>query len=126
VYAQPFVSAGTFSEYKRVADPVAHRYVDRFSPLYTYLDDGVVVAEVDGDGVLESFEQPDFNFKQFRSNVVLRWEYRPGSALFLVWSQGRDQSVERGDFHFRGDMGDLFGVRPDNVFMVKLSYWMNP
>ncbi len=126
VYAQPFVSAGTYGAYKRVDDPVADRYVDRFAPLVARVEGGDVVTDVDGDGVSESFERPDFNFKQFRSNAVLRWEYRPGSALFLVWSQGRDQSRERGDFHFRSDVGDLFGVRPDNVFMVKVSYWMNP
>ena len=126
VYAEPFVSAATFGDYKRVANPVAKRYADRFAPLYTYVDEGEVVAEVDGDGVLDPFEQPDFDFKQFRSNLVLRWEYKPGSALFLVWSQGRNQSAERGTFDFTGDMGDLFGVRPDNVFMVKVSYWMSP
>jgi hypothetical protein len=125
VYAQPFVSAGMYGSYRRVADPVAARYADRFAPLETRVQGGDVLADVDADGVDESFEQPDFNFKQFRSNAVLRWEYRPGSALFLVWSQGRDRSVERGDFDFRGDMGDLFSERPDNVFMVKVSYWMS-
>ncbi len=119
------MSAATYGEYKRVADPVAERYADRFQLLDARADGPDIVADVDGDGVEESFENPDFNFKQFRSNVVLRWEYKPGSALFVVWSQGRDHSVENGAFDFRGDMGDLFAVHPDNVFMVKLSYWMS-
>ena len=67
-----------------------------------------------------------FNFKQFRSNVVFRWEYRPGSTLFLVWSQGRqDQLSQQGGNSFGGDFSDLFGRRADDVFLVKMSYWLN-
>jgi hypothetical protein len=55
---------------------------------------------------------------------VLRWEYRPGSALFLVWSQGRNHFVQDGAFDLGRDVGDLFGEAPENVFMVKLSYWL--
>jgi hypothetical protein len=57
---------------------------------------------------------------------VFRWEYRPGSTLFLVWSQGRQNSTgAEGTQGFRGDLSDLFGLRPDNSFLVKLSYWIN-
>jgi len=67
-----------------------------------------------------------FNYKQFRSNVVFRWEYRPGSALFVVWSQRRQGSTGiEGTRSFGGDMNDLFNLRPDNRFLVKLSYWFN-
>src|SRR5207248_2207274 len=67
-----------------------------------------------------------FNYKQFRSNVVFRWEYRPGSTLFVVWSQGRQNSTgAEGTQGFRGDLSDLFTLRPDNSFLVKLSYWIN-
>jgi hypothetical protein len=61
-----------------------------------------------------------------RGNAVLRWEYRPGSTLFLVWSQGRSgfQGVE-GTQGFGGDIGDLFNLRPDNSFLMKVSYWIN-
>jgi hypothetical protein len=55
---------------------------------------------------------------------VLRWEYRPGSSLFLVWSQGRDAFSPDGDFDFRSDMRNLFATEGDHVFMVKVSYWM--
>ena len=125
LYAEPFVSAGAYAAYKQVADPVADRYEGRFTGLATRIEGETVYADVDGDGVEESFDQPDFNFKQFRSNAVLRWEYRPGSALFVVWSQGRNHYIQNGDFSFRGDVRDLFGVSPDNVFMVKFSYWMS-
>jgi hypothetical protein len=68
-----------------------------------------------------------FNFQQFRSNVVFRWEYRPGSTLFLVWSQGREGSADvEGNQSFGGDLGDLFGRRADDTFLVKVSYWITP
>src|SRR5207244_11473113 len=70
VYAQPFVSKGNYSNARELAAPRAAAYDDRCKP-YT--------------GTLQS----GFTFKQFNSNVVLRWEYRPGSALFVVWTQGR-------------------------------------
>ena len=57
---------------------------------------------------------------------MLRWEYRPGSSLYVVWSQGRDHFVGDGAFDLGSDVGDLFGARPDNILMVKLSWWMNP
>jgi hypothetical protein len=67
-----------------------------------------------------------FNFQQFRSNVVFRWEYRPGSTLFLVWSQGRENAADvEGTRSFRGDFGDLFARRADDTFLVKVSYWLS-
>lgn len=125
LYAQPFVSAGSYSEYKRVTDPVADRYEDRFALLDARLEDGDVITDLDGDGTAESFQAPGFSFNQFRSNTVLRWEYQPGSTLFLVWSQGRDRFSRNGSFDLSGDMDRLFDVEPENVFMIKVSYWMS-
>jgi hypothetical protein len=124
VYAEPFVSAGSYGEYKRVADPRAGRHAERFQALPWRTAGDEILLDVDGDGVDESVARPDFNFKQFRSNTVLRWEYRPGSALFLVWSQGRDHAVGDGSFDLRRDAGDLFGAEAENVFMIKASYWL--
>jgi uncharacterized protein DUF5916/cellulose/xylan binding protein with CBM9 domain len=126
LYAQPFVSAGTYTDFKRVSDPNGAAYADRFARLDTELVDGAYRADVDGDGTTERLGAPDFNFKQFRSNAVLRWEYRPGSVLFVVWSQGRDQFSRSGNFDFSGDLGTLFSSPSDNVFMVKFTYWLNP
>ena len=109
VYAQPFVSKGTYSNQQELsATPRAAGYASRYIPYRdTTLSKG-------------------FNNKQFHSNVVLRWEYRPGSTLFVVWSQGRQQSDgAEGTRGLRGDLGDLFDLRPDNGFLVKLSYWIN-
>jgi hypothetical protein len=60
---------------------------------------------------------------QFRSNLVVRWEYLPGSTLYLVWSQGRTNSTSEGLFSFGNNMKDLFDIAPHNVFLIKLSYW---
>ncbi len=111
LYASPFVSKGTYSDLRELADPRAADYGDRFAPYR----DSTVAADPGG-----------FNFKQFNSNVVLRWEYRPGSTLYLVWTQGRDdfESVE-GDRSFRGDFRRLFDAYPMNTFLVKVSYWFN-
>lgn len=122
-YAQPFVASGSYSAFKRVADPRAERYADRFEAVEALPEGGRYRAELDGSPV--SFGNPDFSFKQFRSNAVLRWEYSPGSVLYLVWSQGRNHAAGTGRFDFGSDLGDLFGAAPDNVFMVKLSYWLS-
>jgi hypothetical protein len=112
VYAQPFVSKGTYSDVRELsATPRAARYDDRYQP---YADTSV------------TNHPGGFNFKQFRSNVVFRWEYRPGSTLFAVWTQGRQDAVgAEGTDSFAGDFGSLFQLRPDNTFLVKLSYWLN-
>lgn len=111
LYAQPFVSKGTYSNVREASNPGASRYQDRYQP---YRD--TALANNPGG----------FNFKQFRSNTVLRWEYRPGSTLFLVWTQGRqDFAGAEGSNSFGGDFRDLFDTRPDNTFLVKASYWLS-
>jgi Domain of unknown function (DUF5916) len=126
LYAQPFVSAASYQELKRVDDPQADRYQDRYEILSTTEVNGGYEVDLNGDGSVEFIRDPDFNFKQFRSNVVLRWEYRLGSTLFLVWSQGRNHYAPVGDLRFGSDVGALFDAPADNVFMVKVSYWLNP
>jgi len=73
-----------------------------------------------------------FNYREFRSNAVMRYEYRPGSALFIVWQQGRSDYLVRTDagyndgYDFRRDYGATFRSHPNNTFLVKWSYWLNP
>jgi len=105
VYAQPFMAAVDYRNFKKLVPPDGFEYVDE-----TVYD--------------EEEEEPDFNWKSFNSNLVLRWEYRPGSTLFLVWTQNRgvwDQGV--GDFRFKRDWDNLFQTIPGNTFLVKLNYW---
>ncbi|MDH3223841.1 MAG: DUF5916 domain-containing protein, partial [Gemmatimonadota bacterium] len=125
LYGQPFLSAGRYDGFKTVSDPLATRYDARIRLLaHGDGDDGILTADVDGDGNPERFSTPDFSVKQFRSNAVLRWEYRPGSTLFLVWSQGRDHFASDGNFGFRNDLSTLFAQRSEDVFLLKLSYWV--
>ncbi|SMO92786.1 DUF5916 domain-containing protein [Gracilimonas mengyeensis] len=108
-YGAPFVSAVDYYDPKYVTNPHADDYYDRFSEDVSFSD--------------EDFENGyDFNFRQFRSNLVLRWEYRPGSLLYLVWTQGRTEEAETGNFSYGSDVNDLFSAHPHNVFLVKLSY----
>jgi len=111
VYAQPFISKGTYSNTRELsATPRADAYDSRYQ--------GFADSTIQLD--------PGFDFMQFRSNVVFRWEYRPGSALFVVWTSGRSQySSQEGTNNFRGDMNELFNLSPNNTFLVKMSYWIN-
>ncbi len=130
-YGQPFVSAGKYSSFKRITDTDAGRYEDRhhvFSDSeisYNLPDDNYVIDEnIDGTEDY-TFNNPDFNFRQFRSNLVIRWEYSPGSTMFLVWSQERTSTASSGLFSYGEDMKDLFRIVPHNVFLIKFSYWFS-
>ncbi|MEX0908730.1 MAG: DUF5916 domain-containing protein, partial [Gemmatimonadaceae bacterium] len=89
---------------------------------------GGTLYTVDADGAgtaaqTVSFGEPDFNFRSLRGNAVLRWEYRPGSTLYFVWQQSRSSFAPLGDFDFSRDRSALFGAHPDNIFLIKASYW---
>ncbi len=126
LYTQPFVSSGRYSAFKQVADPKGKRYADRFSTLKTEIASGGYEIDLDGGETAEFVRNPDFNFKQFKSNVVLRWEYRSGSTLFVVWSHGRQHVDPIGEFNLGSDFGTLFDAPAENVVMLKLNYWLNP
>ena len=105
-YAEPFVSAGAYTGYKELVNGRAAVYADRYAP-YAYSDNA------------------DFNVRSFRTTNVLRWEYRPGSSLFVVWQQNRSGDGDLGDFSFNRDFGGVFSAPAHNVFLIKLSYWLN-
>jgi hypothetical protein len=107
VYAQPFVSAVAYDSYKELLRPTAERQADRYAP---YAFDG----------------NADFNALSFRTTNVMRWEYKPGSALFVVWQQGREDVTQRGNYRFGRDFGDVFSAPQTNTILVKLAYWFNP
>lgn len=106
VYAQPFQSAGDYSNFKELANGRSKEYEGRYRP-FNYQGN------------------PDFNIRSFRTTNVLRWEYRPGSAFFLVWQQGRDHFVPMGEFDFSRGFSDLFNAPSTNTFLIKFSRWMN-
>jgi hypothetical protein len=132
VYAQPFVSAGDYRGFSVVRDPHASRETARFTELDGRVTESRTAGgarsyalDLDGDGGPDlDVDDPDFNSRQFRSNVVMRWEYRPGSALFVAWSQSRDGFDADGSFALGRDARKLFGGRGSNTVMVKLSHWI--
>lgn len=126
VYLRPYISAASYDDYRRVADPLARDYESRFEALDVTPVEGGYTTDVDGSGEMAFLGHRDFNFKQFRSNVVLRWEYRPGSTLFAVWSQGREHFERSGQFDFGNNIDTLLSEPADDVFMLKFNYWMNP
>jgi hypothetical protein len=128
LYAQPFVSSGAFGAPKELIAPRTfdfRRYGTDGSTIDRD-DEGVFTIDPDGTGPAASFEieDEDFTERSLRGNAVLRWEWRPGSTLYLVWQQQRSGSARFGDFDLRRDTRELFGARPDNVFVVKVSYWI--
>lgn len=133
LYAEPFLSAGKFSEFRRVRHSGAPRFGDRFHTFgpgeISSAADGEgprhrVDLDVDGRTDLE-FGDPGFNVRRLSSNAVLRWEYRPGSTLFVVWGQARDDFAADGRYHLRRDAASLFRSPASNVLMVKGSYWLS-
>ncbi len=117
LYLQPFVASGDYSGFKyltRARD-------DEFTPIdrlsfdaneNTYRADAV------------SFGNPNFNFRSVRGSAVVRWEFRPGSAMYIVWNENRADVAPVGDFRFRRDFSALTDAPSQDVFLVKFSYWL--
>lgn len=128
-WGQPFIATGKYYDYKHITQPLAGEYSDRFHKFLTSqisLDNEEYSIDEDIDGNIDyRFERKDFNVQEFLSNFVVRWEYTPGSSLFLVWSQTRSSSNDSGQLEFMNDLGDLFDSgdnKPHNVFLIKFSY----
>lgn len=138
LFAQPFVSAGDYYGFKEFRAP-------RRFEFDVYGADRGTVCRIDGVYVIDPlaardcpaelpaagdagfrvrFGDPDFNVRSLRGNAVLRWEYRPGSTLFLVWQQQRSGAAALGDFDFSRDAGAIFRAPAHNVFLIKASYWI--
>jgi hypothetical protein len=85
-----------------------------------------VTIDPDGTGPAASmqFANPDFNFRSLRGNAVFRWEFRPGSVMYVAWAHSRSASLAQGDFRFSRDFSGMFENVPDNVFLVKASFWI--
>jgi hypothetical protein len=129
-YGSPFVSAGKYTHFKRITNPRAPEYRDRFQ---TFRDDQIILDDEndylvdetgDGDDDYE-FENPDFNIREFNSNLVLRWEFQPGSTLYLVWNQYRASESIAGTLNYRKDSNRLFEAYPENVFLLKVNKWFS-
>jgi hypothetical protein len=106
-YAEPFISAGDYTNFRELVDGRAAEYADRYQP-YDYTGDA------------------SFNIRSFRTTNVLRWEYKPGSQFFIVWQQGRQEQInEYGNFNLTRDFDGMFAAPSRNTFLVKFTYWVN-
>jgi hypothetical protein len=128
LYAQPLISVANYRDFKEFAKPDAYEFnpYGEGGSTIVYTDDGYEV-DPDGAGPAEPFwfEDPDFNYKSLRLNAVFRWEYRPGSTLYLVWTQLRENEDDPGRFDFSRDWRNLLGTKPENIFLVKVTYWLS-
>lgn len=133
LYAQPFFASAHYSQFKEFDAP-------RRSALSVYgVDKGTVTPTTEANGHVSKYtidpdaagpaapfalNNPDFNFRSLRGSAVFRWEYRPGSTLFFVWTQQRADQAPVGDFDFARDRVALFSAHPDNIFLVKATWWL--
>lgn len=130
-YGQPFVAAGRYHEFKRIVDPRSREYDGRF---HTFADEEIRYDAATSEYVVDEdrngdedfrFPNPDFNYREFNSNLVVRWEFLPGSLAYLVWSEGRTDFAADGRFAARRDLDALFDTHPHDVFLVKVSRWFS-
>lgn len=129
-YGSPFVAKGAYSAFRRATDTLADAYESRFhrygaGEIAYRSDDAEYHVTESGSGGSYTFGNPDFSIQEFRSNLVARWEYKPGSSLYVVWSQGRTGYAPTAEGSFGSKWSDLWRSRPDNIFMVKLTYWFS-
>jgi hypothetical protein len=130
LYMQPLIASGAYSRYREFAAPrqlrklvygvdVGTDSVPAGSPQQHWIDP-------DGPGPSPKFliTDPSFTFRSLRGNAVLRWEYHPGSTLFLVWTRSGSSSLARGNIDFGADAGSLFQGPSSNVFLLKVNYWL--
>jgi hypothetical protein len=127
VYLQPFIAVGKYSRFKQLNRPRAYDYL-----IYGE-EGGSTIEEIGGEYIIDpdgpsgpapsfAIGNPDFNYKSMRGTVVLRWEYRPGSLLYVVWTQNRADYSYPGQLSLWRDLGNLFTAPGDNIFLIKFTY----
>jgi hypothetical protein len=126
-YLQPLISVGRYSGFKEAAQPRTMTYTQYG------VDSGAITFNAEAGAYLVQpaggtpfvIPNPDFNYKSLRVNAVYRWEVRPGSSLYVVWTQQRQDESSLGRFAFNQNISSLMRAPSDNVFMVKMSYWFS-
>jgi hypothetical protein len=126
-YGSPFVSKGSYSEFKRVTNPKDESYSNRFSILdQSMTAGGNIGLDENYDGTVDyTITDPDFNFHEFRSNLVAKWEYRLGSYIYFVWSMNKSGITGSSDISMGESYQELKSIYPNNIFLIKLNYWFS-
>ena len=126
-WGQPFTASGDYTDFKMITDPKAEEFTDRYhiyTPGQISLEDNIYLIDEDQDTNVDyDFENPEFTVNEWLSNLVVRWEFLPGSTAYLVWSQTRNAYNQDGSFDIGDNLNDLFTAdKPSNVFLLKFSY----
>jgi hypothetical protein len=129
LFAQPLLAAGDYSDFKELARPRTYDFVHYGATAGSIAYDGIArsyAVDPDANGAAPgfTFNDPDFNFKSLRVNAVFRWEVKPGSAFYAVWTRQQVDLSNPGAFSPGRDARALFGARGDDVFLVKMAYWL--
>jgi hypothetical protein len=126
IYMQPLVSVGDYEEFKELARPRTFEFIrigrDRGALAYDSTTRQYSVMPGDG-GIPFAFGNPNFNFKSLRLNAIFRWEWRPGSAMYFVWTEQRQDLAHPGEFAFGRDVSRIFRAPADDVILFKIAYW---
>jgi hypothetical protein len=129
LYVQPFIASADYARYKEFAAPreLTKRVygVDVGTIAPRAGDAAGFVVDPDGDGPAGAFDvdDPSFTLRSLRGNAVVRWEYRPGSTLFLVWTLNHQDALADGDLDLTRDVRGVFNGPLESIFLVKLNYW---
>ena len=127
-YGQPYISSGFYNDFKEVIKPLAHNSNDRFrfyNDEISLSNNEIYNVDLNDDGTADfSFENPDFSFKELRSTLVIRWEYRPGSVIFFAWQHGRQNYQNEYIYNGINDIESLFSLQSNNTFLIKFNYML--
>lgn len=128
MFVEPFLASGDYGEVMELSEPGTFDFLTYGRDVGSVqAGDGEYLVDPDADGPAQPFSVRDRDFRRgsLNGNAVLRWEWRPGSTLFLVWQQARAARNSDGDFAFGPGFRDLWSERPNNVLLLKMSYWFS-
>ena len=127
-YLQPFLSTGSYTKFKEFAEPESYKFLEYGednSTISKINESGYVIDPTGGDSDdAFTIPNPNFNYKALIGTVVLRWEFSPGSSVFFVWTHNGTNFENPGDFELGRDLGNLLNAKADDIFAIKLSYWI--
>jgi len=125
-YGSPFTSIANFDEFKQATNTRSSNYNERFkqfsSDQVNLTDDNYTIAS---EGKNLTFKNPNFSFNEFRSNLVARWEYLPGSTIYFVWENSRSNQEMLYQPGWGNNLDNMFGIPSTNTFMLKVNYWFS-
>lgn len=126
LYVQPLISTGKYVKYKELDMPGTYNF-NNYGEGESTFDEENFIADPDGEGPADEIDigNNDYDFISLRGNAVLRWEYLPGSIIYFVWTQSRTDEDEKGNFIFGDSFNRMVSIQPDNIFMVKFTYWFH-